>query len=145
MPRCGFPSDRSLDMRIHPIQTGTVTVRERQRRGQGHGQARVLRTLFDSRWTEPLPVLAWLVEHPEGLIVVDTGETAAAGRPGHFPRWHPYYRRCVRFQIGPEDEIGPAVEKLGFSPADVRWVVVTHMHTDHAGGLFHFPRSEVVV
>ncbi len=132
-------------MRIHPIQTGTVLVRERQRRGEGHGQLRVLRTLFDRRWTEPLPVLCWLIEHPEGLIMVDTGETAAASRPGHFPRWHPYFRRCVRLQVTDTDEVGPQLRALGFSPEDVRWVVLTHMHTDHAGGLPHFPRSEVLV
>ena len=90
---------KSADVRIHPIQTGTVFVRKHQRRGEGHGQARVMRTLFDRRWTEPLPVMCWLIEHPEGLIMVDTGETAAASRPGHFPRWHPYFRRCVRLQV----------------------------------------------
>jgi glyoxylase-like metal-dependent hydrolase (beta-lactamase superfamily II) len=132
-------------VRIHPVQTGTVTVRERQRQGKGHGQLRLLRTLVDRCWIEPLPVLAWLVEHPEGLIMVDTGETAAASRPGHFPRWHPYFRRCVRLHVSPDDEAGPQLERLGFSPADVRWVVLTHMHTDHAGGLHHFPRSEILV
>jgi N-acyl homoserine lactone hydrolase len=131
-------------VRIHPIQTGTVTVRERQRRGEGHGQARQVRTLLDRNWTEPLPILAWLIEHPEGLIMVDTGETARATQPGYFPRWHPYFRRCVRMQIEPPEEAGPQLERLGFSPADVRWVVLTHMHTDHAGGLQHFPRSEVL-
>jgi len=132
-------------VRIHPIQTGTVIVRERQRRGEGHGQARVMRTLLDSNWTQPLPVTCWLIEHPEGLIMVDTGETAAASRPGHFPRWHPYFRRCVRLQVDDGDEAGPQLRALGFSPDDVRWVVMTHMHTDHAGGLHHFPRSEILI
>jgi glyoxylase-like metal-dependent hydrolase (beta-lactamase superfamily II) len=27
----------------------------------------------------------------------------------------------------------------------VRWVVLTHLHTDHAGGLHHFPGTEILV
>ena len=46
-----------------------------------------MRTLADKRWTAPLPILAWAIEHPEGLIVVDAGETARATEPGYFPVW----------------------------------------------------------
>ena len=100
---------------------------------------------MDRRWTDPLPIYAWLIEHPEGLIVVDTGETARIAEPGYFPRWHPYFRLGVKEWVEPEDEIGPRLEALGFSPDDVRWVIVTHLHTDHAGGLAHFPKSEILV
>lgn len=30
---------------------------------------------------------------------------------------------------------------LGFDVRDVRHVVLTHLHTDHAGGIFHFPTA----
>ena len=53
--------------------------------------------------------------------------------------------RCVRLQVEDGDEAGPQLRGLGFSPDDVRWVVMTHMHTDHAGGLHHFPRSEILI
>jgi glyoxylase-like metal-dependent hydrolase (beta-lactamase superfamily II) len=132
-------------MRIHAIQTGTVAIHERQRRGSGPGPLRVVNTMLDRRWTEPLPILAWAIEHPEGLIVVDTGETGRTSEPGYFPRWHPYTRFCVRMSVAPDQEIGPALERLGLSAADARWVVLTHMHTDHAGGLHHFPNSEILV
>jgi N-acyl homoserine lactone hydrolase len=132
-------------MRIHAIQTGTVTVKERQRRGSGPGPLRLINTLRDREWTEPLPILAWAIEHPEGLILVDTGETSRTSEPGYFPGWNPYYRLGVRMAVTPEQEIGPQLERLGLSAADARWVVLTHMHTDHAGGLAHFPNSEILV
>lgn len=132
-------------MRIHAIETGNVAIKERQRQGVGHGVMRQVNTLFDSRWTEFLPIYVWVIEHPEGLIVVDTGETAEAMQPGYFPRWNPYFRLGVRERVQPKDEIGPQLRAHGFSPDDVRWVVLTHLHTDHAGGLAHFPRAEILL
>ena len=131
-------------MKTHAIQTGTVAVKESQRSGGDRSRRSLLRVLADSDWTEPLPIYAWLIEHPEGLIVVDTGETARVSEPGYFPRWHPYFRFGVREWVAPEQEIGPQLHALGFSPNDVRWLVLTHFHTDHAGGLAHFPRTEIV-
>jgi N-acyl homoserine lactone hydrolase len=132
-------------MHIHAIQTGTVAVKTRQLRGKGHGLRRQLNTLLDPNWTQPLPIYAWLIEHPTGLILVDTGETGRTAEPGYFPRWHPYYHLAVRAHVRPEEEIGPQIRALGFSPDDVRTVILTHMHTDHAGGLYHFPKSEIFV
>ena len=50
-----------------------------------------------------------------------------------------------RFRITAEQEIGPQLRARGLSPADVRWVVLTHLHQDHDGGLHHFPQAEVIV
>jgi N-acyl homoserine lactone hydrolase len=132
-------------MKVHAIQTGTVSVRARVQRGKGRGPLRVARTLMDRSWTGSLPIYAWLVEHPEGLIAVDTGESARVNEPGYLPRWHPYFRLGVRASVEPADEIGPQLSALGFSTEDVRWVVMTHLHGDHAGGLTHFPRAEILV
>ena len=132
-------------MKIHPIQTGTVALTTSWREGVGRGGRRLLNTLLDREWTEPLPIFAFAIEHPEGVIVVDTGETARAGEPGYLPRWSPFFRVAVREQVEPEQEIGPQLERLGIRRSDVRWVVMTHLHTDHAGGLHHFPGNEILV
>lgn len=132
-------------VRVHCIQTGTVAIKTRQRRGQGQGTRRLLNTVLDREWTQPLPIYAWAIEHPEGIIVVDAGETARVAEPGYFPRWHLYFRVGVKEWVEPKEEIGPQLEALGIAPTDVRWLVLTHLHTDHAGGLHHFPNSEVLV
>lgn len=132
-------------MNVHAIRTGTVAVRTRQREGKGSGRVRPLLTMVDRAWTEPLPIFAWLIEHPEGLIVVDTGETARAADPGYFPRWHPYFKVAMKEHVRSDEEVGPQLRQLGFDPRDVRWVILTHLHTDHAGGLGHFPDSEILV
>ena len=132
-------------MKIHAIQTGTVAVKTRQREGVGRGKRRLLNTFLDREWTDPLPILAWAIEHPEGVIVVDTRQTARASEPGYFPRWHPDFRTGLREWVAREEEVRPQLERLGISPAEVRWLVMTHRHTDHAGGLHHFPKSEILV
>jgi len=132
-------------VRVHAIQTGTVAIKTRQVSGQGPSALRPSITLLDPTWTKPLPIYSWVIEHSEGLIVVDTGETARVAEPGYFPWWHPYFKLGVRPWVRPEEEIGPQLRALGFAPADVRWVLLTHFHTDHAGGLPHFPTSEILV
>ena len=133
-------------MNVHAISTGTVRVTTRQMRGAGPGPLRPLLTMLDRKWSGPLPIGVWAIEHPEGVIVVDTGENArAANEPGYFPRWHPYFKLAVRLDVRPEQEIGPALAGLGIDPREVRSVVLTHLHTDHAGGLAHFRGSEILV
>jgi len=132
-------------LKIHAITTGTVRVHERQRTGVGRGPLRLLATLADRAWTARLPIHAWLIEHPEGLILVDTGDTASALTPGWFTSWNPYFKLAVRLDLTRADEVDRRLAALGFSPSDVRTVVMTHLHTDHAGGLSHFAGSDVVI
>ena len=132
-------------MKIHAIQTGTVAIKARQVEAVGHGARRQLNMLLDRQWIDPVPIFAFAIEHPEGVIVVDTGETARSAEAAYFPRWHPFFRYGVRTLIAPDEEIGPQLQRLGIAPGDVRTVVLTHLHTDHAGGVHHFPHSEILV
>ena len=103
-------------MRIHAIQTGSLVVRAQQLSGKGRGTLRGARTLMDRNWTDPMPIYAWLIEHPEGLIVVDTGESARVNEPGYLLRWHPYRGRGGQGVGGAGDEIGPQLTALGPQP-----------------------------
>lgn len=133
-------------MKIHAIQTGAVEVKQNQVTGKGNGFMRLLNVFFGREWvTPPVPIYAWVIEHDEGVIVVDTGETARTSEAGYFPRWQPYYNLAVRFHVKPEDEIGIQLKQMGIKPKDVTKVILTHMHTDHAGGLHDFPDSVIHV
>ncbi len=123
--------------KIHAIRTGLVQVRQSQASSKGHGLARVVNMLIDPEWTDWLPIYAWAIEQGNRVVLVDTGETSRVHEPGYHPRWHPFYRRAVRFQVAPEDELGPQLRALGIQVSDVSDVILTHLHTDHAGGLKH--------
>src|SRR5690349_4079827 len=119
-------------MRVQAIETGTVLVRERQLLGAG--ALRRVRTLMTrSPWTE-IPVRAWLIEHPDGPILVDTGQSARFNEPGYLPPENLHVRRNLRWRITPEQEVGPGLRALGLTPADLRCTVLTHLHLDHDGG-----------
>jgi glyoxylase-like metal-dependent hydrolase (beta-lactamase superfamily II) len=103
----------------------------------------MLSVFIDREWTDWLPSYAWLIEHEEGLIVVDAGQGTHLLETGR--SLHPYVRWEVVFRIEPEEEIGPQLKSLGVDPRDVRTVVLTHLHMDHDGGLRHFPNSSILV
>ena len=68
--------------------------------------------------------------------MVDSGQGAHLLR--HARSLHPYLRYEVDFEIEPEQEVGPGLRRLGIGARDVRQVVLTHLHSDHDGGLHHF-------
>ena len=129
-------------MRVHAIQTGRVKIKASQVVGRGHGLMRRFAPLIDSEWSAWLPTFAYAIEHRDGVILVDTGASAAAKS---LPRWHPYFRNAVRFDIEPDEEAGPQLRAIGIGSGDVRRVVMTHLHIDHDGGLAAFPNSEILV
>ncbi len=133
-------------MKIHRIQTGRVKVKLNQI-SKAKGMApKLTKVFFDNQWSDWLPIYAWLIEHDEGLFVVDTGETHKTGIEGYLPKWHPYYAMAVKFDVKPEEEIGPQLLNMGIDPKkDVGKVIMTHLHTDHAGGMHHFPNSEIII
>jgi len=131
--------------RIHAIQTGLVRVKHAQMEARGDGLARMAHMLFDGDWSDWLPIYTWLIEHEEGLILVDAGETARVHARGYLPSWHPFYRRAVNFSVHPEEEIGPQLRARGVDAREIRQVVLTHLHTDHAGGLVHLTDSRILV
>jgi N-acyl homoserine lactone hydrolase len=128
-------------MRVYGIRTGRVRIKQAQIVGRGHGLRRQLRPILSPEWADWSPVYAWVIEHPDGVIVVDTGANAGLKS---LPRWHPYFRFSVRFDIEPEQEMGPQLRSRGICARDVKTVVLTHMHIDHDGGLAHFPHSRII-
>ena len=72
--------------------------------------------------SSPFPVHAWLIRHPDGLILVDTG--IGIGNEAIDEWYHP--------QTVPLLE---ALEEAGVASSDIATVVVSHLHFDHCGQL----------
>jgi glyoxylase-like metal-dependent hydrolase (beta-lactamase superfamily II) len=85
-----------------------------------------------------------LIESDTGLILVDTGfGTRDVARPRD--RLSQFFLTLNQPQLKPEETAIARVRALGFDPADVRHIIVSHLDFDHAGGLEDFPRARVHV
>jgi len=132
-------------MNIHLISTGRVKITENWKVGKGSGMMRLVNALLDSRLTDWLPIYCGVIEHPEGLIVIDTGILVNASDPIYFPPHIWLLQRVAPFQITPVEELGAQMQARGLNPRDVRWVIMTHLHQDHDGGMRFFPNAEFLI
>jgi glyoxylase-like metal-dependent hydrolase (beta-lactamase superfamily II) len=106
-------------MRIHALTTGTVQVK-RAFLFASRGARRQLDLFLPGPWSQELPIHCWAIEHEGRLLLIDSGETAAA-------RNIPF----ARFQVAREHELPAAIAAAGLSLDDVSEVVLTHHHGDH--------------
>jgi len=89
----------------------------------------------------PLVCHVLLVEARHGLALIDTGfGRADIADP---KRRIGFYRHVIRPLLDPEETAVEQVRRLGFAPADVRDIVLTHFDADHIGGLADFPEARV--
>src|SRR5262245_12433896 len=76
---------------------------------------------------ELMPVYVYVVDHPDGRVLVDTGLTAL----------HP--------AVADMDPSPIPVSDCAFDPAGIDAVVNTHLHFDHCGGNHLFPGKRIHV
>lgn len=90
-----------------------------------------------------IPVPSFLVEHPQGLVLFDTGvNPRVAEDPEGY--WGPA-AKFLNVSCTPEQIVDRQVRAHGYKPEDVKFVVVSHLHLDHAGGLALFPNAQFVI
>ena len=131
---------------VSVVSTGTVQIHPEQ----PYGTRKPLYwwLLTSRQWTAPLPINAYVIEHPKGLILFDTGQDRASVTddsyfPGGFTGY--LYDRLTRFHIGEEDTLTAQLATLGYSPRDVDTAILSHLHEDHIGGLAELKDTDLLV
>jgi N-acyl homoserine lactone hydrolase len=92
-----------------------------------------------------LPVPSFLIEHPRGRALYDTGmhpalRTNAKGRVSE--------RINTLFdfsKFGPQDDIKSKLEGIDKDPNRIDFIITSHLHFDHAGGNEFVPNATVIV
>jgi glyoxylase-like metal-dependent hydrolase (beta-lactamase superfamily II) len=127
-----------MQIGVSILQTGTVRIRPSHRSQSATRPVwlRRLRVLTDRHWTGQLPVNTYLVDHPEGPILFDAGESPRAAEHGWFPWWQPFFQLAIDIHVASGEGIGARLSRRGIDPGrDLRAVVLSHLHHDHADGL----------
>lgn len=121
-------------IKIHILHTGLVKV---DRALPFHGEYRnplAFTGLFRSEKNQViLPVSSYLIEHPHGLILIDTG-------------WNKLVRQSNWKELGPQVQINTGylpmgwsvderIAALGYKPSDIDYLLLSHLHCDHVSGL----------
>jgi len=130
---------------VEPMVTGTFSsppILHDSPKGKA-GTLAILRSTRKER--EPTPIPCFLIRHPSaGLILVDTGlhpsiASDPASNLGKFTTW------LMRPHQEPGQDVLSQLREKGINPADIRMVIFTHLHYDHASAISEFPEATLIV
>jgi len=86
------------------------------------------------------PVCCWIVEHPKGTVIFDTGL--------HAELQHDVTRLgdlASVFEVDMQHDLRTAIEQRGVDPARIDYIVFSHLHFDHSGGTAAIPNAQIIV
>lgn len=101
-----------------------------------------MRAFTGERRQGVLPVPSWLIEHPEGLVLFDTGMHGdlleSTDRLGSLADL-----MVIDFPTG--EEVSARLAGRDIRVSDITHVIFSHLHFDHAGGTHQLPDTRLVV
>ena len=136
-------TQNKIIMKIHVLHTGEVRVSPYLPFGGDN-----CNLLKASGMTTPkedwiwLPVSVYLIEHPKGLILVDTGWHRDMSPEGVYDKKAQIKSLGSRVlynvnqgQIPLGEAVDEQLATMGIKPSDIDYVLLTHLDCDHANGL----------
>lgn len=118
-------------MKLYAFSSGALTI------GKG-----VLQNFGPMDPPIQIPVGFFVVQHPMGNVLFDTGNNDKIITDPSY--WGPLFDALKPVNT-PDVAIDVQLEKIGLSPDDIKYVVVSHMHLDHGGNIAKFPNSTIVL
>ncbi len=131
--------DDPHDLKLYVMKTGSVHMS-----GNIHFNKKSPRFKSMPKDERFNPVLAFLLEHPEkGWTLMDTGLDACfcESSLGNFG---PLLGRVVKTKAEKGGDVVSQLATLGVSASDIPYVIMSHLHLDHASGLPKFGRGSAI-
>jgi glyoxylase-like metal-dependent hydrolase (beta-lactamase superfamily II) len=92
-----------------------------------------------------IPINMWIIDHPKGLLVFDTGNNIAISDGSCKTHWLEGLCDFLQPSQARGDVIDKQLEKVGFTVDDVKIVITSHSHLDHIGNIEMFPDAIHVI
>ena len=129
-------------MKIHVLHCGYIRIAKDQLYNGGNMRSDILKAAAapDSRRVT-LPVCSYLIEHPKGLFLVDTGWHRDISPEGEYDpkavkRELPLHLASLYRPLVPKGmAIDEQLNSMGIRPEDLEAVLITHLDPDHVSGL----------
>lgn len=135
------------DVRITALRTGWVRVKQPHQEYNGIDALRFPAIVLASRWGPWMPVISYVVEHPERTVMVDTGVSGQINDSDYFscdPSNEWFYRKNLQFYTAAGETLAERLVQAGLDGTSVDAVVVTHFHGDHIGGFDAVPHATIL-
>jgi glyoxylase-like metal-dependent hydrolase (beta-lactamase superfamily II) len=87
------------------------------------------------------PTYAVLIEHPAGYVLFDTSVNPE-GMTKRFPQ---ALKTMNNYEAADDEQFPARLAQLKVKPEQIKYIVMSHMHFDHAGNLELFTNAEITV
>jgi glyoxylase-like metal-dependent hydrolase (beta-lactamase superfamily II) len=122
-------ADSPQGMKLYVFSSGSLTLDKSLLQTGATGQIKV-------------PVAFFVIHHPKGNVMFDTGNNDRIITDPSY--WGPMAAMLTPDSRTPDVGTITQLQKAGFKPSDINYVVLGHMHLDHAGNAARFPDSTLV-
>ena len=89
-----------------------------------------------------IPVAFFLIKHPKDNILFDTGDNDKIMQDQ--THWGPLAAMLDK-GVSADLAIDTQLEKVGVKPSDINYVILGHMHRDHAGNVGKFSTATIII
>lgn len=112
-----------------------------QARHLGNAQMGLIAPTATRDVTQPCP--SFLIEHERGLVLFDTGfdPRSLDDMAGYYPE----IAKVLHMEGTRDLGVDRQLSGLGYRPSQITYVVQSHLHFDHAGGLYLFKDSTLLM
>jgi len=124
----------SNDVKVYAFKTGIL-------------KTQTQRILKDTRVGVPMdiPVPFFLIRHGASWVAFDTGNNAAVAKDDPVKYWGAAVVKAYTPVMKPHEAFKIQIRKLGLRPKDIKCLILSHGHLDHAGGIEDFRGTNVPI
>lgn len=122
--------ESALKPKLYGFSTGSVTIKKKAVIDDGVGMVE-------------MPIPAFLIVHPKGNVLFDTGLHSDLADPTSERLGNLSKYSTIKFSM--EEHVVNRIATLGLKPEDISIIINSHLHFDHAGGNCDFPNATMIV